>query len=272
MLTISPSPPLAHRRQHGLRAIVEAVDVDPEDRVPIVVADVRPVALRHVDPGIVDQRVDGAVLGRDPLAGGEHRRAVRRRPAAIRARARRSRRPPPAGARRRRPDSTRRQPARASRRAAAAPIPVPAPVIQTSLSARSRITRALVMVGKALALGGEPLDQRGRLPDIAIACRVEAPDLLQHLAKPLALGPEHRAAAIDRVAIAVDIDDVDVRGAQRDALVEDLGALVDQRQHGAVDDLVGADPAALVVLLAPLLLDDPRQPPGRGSASGEPSS
>ena len=47
-----------------------------------------------------------------------------------------------------------------------------------------------------------------------------------------------RAAAVPREAVAREIHDVDVRGAKRDALVEKLRALVDQRVDTALDDFV----------------------------------
>ena len=54
---------------------------------------------------------------------------------------------------------------------------------------------------------------------------------------------EHRATAVSREPVAVGVDDVDVPRAQRQAFVQDLGALVDQRIQRAVEDL-GAEVAA----------------------------
>src|SRR5277367_3921739 len=41
--------------------------------------------------------------------------------------------------------------------------------------------------------------------------------------------------------VAVEIDDVDVRGAQSETLFEDAGAFVDQGVEAAVDDFVGGN-------------------------------
>ena len=50
-------------------------------------------------------------------------------------------------------------------------------------------------------------------------------------ARPDLVGVEHRAAAPDRPAVAVDPDHVDVAGAGGDTLVEDARALVDHRDR-----------------------------------------
>src|SRR5262249_23702929 len=69
------------------------------------------------------------------------------------------------------------------------------------------------------------------------------------------IGPEHRAAAIDRPAITIEPDHVDVAWTCGDALVEDLRALVDHRIHHALEDLLVADVAALLAELLQGLLD-----------------
>ena len=56
---------------------------------------------------------------------------------------------------------------------------------------------------------------------------------------------EHRPAAETRKAVAVDVDDVDVAGAQRDAFLEDLRAFIDQRVNATLEDFLVADLAAL---------------------------
>src|SRR5690606_14454504 len=58
-------------------------------------------------------------------------------------------------------------------------------------------------------------------------------------------GPEHRAAAIDRPAIAIDPHDIDVARALRLAFGQDQRAFVDHRIEGALDDLLIADLALL---------------------------
>src|SRR5207302_8027485 len=51
----------------------------------------------------------------------------------------------------------------------------------------------------------------------------------------------HRPAAIGREAVAGEVDHVDVGGAQRDAFLEDVRALVGERVHAALDDFLIAD-------------------------------
>src|SRR3982751_5859351 len=69
------------------------------------------------------------------------------------------------------------------------------------------------------------------------------------LVEALGIRPEHRAAAIDRPAVAVDPDDVDVGGALRHLFVEDFRALVDHGVKRPLDDLLVGDVAALDALL-----------------------
>ena len=109
-----------------------------------------------------------------------------------------------------------------------------------------------------MALGHQPLDKGRGLPDIAVACLVEALDCLQYLGQPRLVGPEHRPAAIDREAVAIDIGHIDVGGAQRDAFLENLRPLVDQRQNAAIDDLLRIGLVPRFVLLEPFLFDDCR--------------
>src|SRR5262249_13405336 len=76
-------------------------------------------------------------------------------------------------------------------------------------------------------------------------------DVLQ----PDRVGPEHRTAAVDRPAIAIEPDHVDVARTRRDALFEDARPLVDHRVHHALEDLVVADIAALLAELLHGLVD-----------------
>src|SRR6185503_11797225 len=70
------------------------------------------------------------------------------------------------------------------------------------------------------------------------------------------VGPPHRAAAIDRPAVAVDPDHVDVERALGHAFFQDLGALVDHRIEAALEDLLVRDGAAGDAELLRGLLDD----------------
>src|SRR6202011_5137919 len=58
------------------------------------------------------------------------------------------------------------------------------------------------------------------------------------------VGVVHRATSIRREAVSCEVYDVDVGGAQGDALLEDLRSLVDQREDAALDNLLGGDLAA----------------------------
>src|SRR5262249_14071498 len=54
----------------------------------------------------------------------------------------------------------------------------------------------------------------------------------------------HRSAAMDREAVAVDPDHVDIAGPLRDPLPQDARALIDHREQQTFDDLVLAEDAA----------------------------
>ncbi len=60
----------------------------------------------------------------------------------------------------------------------------------------------------------------------------------QHLVQADAVGVVHRPAAEGREAVAVEVDDVDVAGALGNAFLENLRALVDQREDAALDDVL----------------------------------
>src|SRR5580693_10713635 len=55
---------------------------------------------------------------------------------------------------------------------------------------------------------------------------------------------KHRAAAQNREAVAVQVDEVDVGRALCDALLENPGTLVHQRVHQALDDFAIVDVAS----------------------------
>src|SRR5690242_11997620 len=66
----------------------------------------------------------------------------------------------------------------------------------------------------------------------------------------------HRAAAIDRPAIAVHPDDIDVGRPDRLLLVEDLRAFVDHRIDAALEDFLIADLARVLTRLRNEVVDD----------------
>src|SRR4051812_30688375 len=79
---------------------------------------------------------------------------------------------------------------------------------------------------------------------------------IDDLLKTDAVGPEHRSAAVDWPAVAVDPDHVDIRGALRNALFQDLRALVDHRVERPLDDLLVADLPTFDALSAGEILND----------------
>src|SRR2546428_6483 len=115
-------------------------------------------------------------------------------------------------------------------------------------SAGGLLARARLRVQERLACVRQPAQERGRLPDVPV------PALgLQHAGldrlEPHLVRPEHRAAPVDRPAVAVDPDHVDVARADRELLLEDLRSLVHHRVEQALEDLLVRDRAALDRLL-----------------------
>src|SRR5512142_961335 len=90
------------------------------------------------------------------------------------------------------------------------------------------------------SFGSEACEQRCRRPERRIGVGIGCDPL--HAARDVVeaehVGIEHGAAAMERKAVAREIDDVDVRCARRDALLQDARAFVHERQHAALDDLV----------------------------------
>src|SRR2546428_8208751 len=122
-------------------------------------------------------------------------------------------------------------------------------------SAGGLLPGARLRVQDPLAGARQPAQERGRLPDVAV------PVLhLQHAGldrlEPHLVCPEHRAAPVDRPAVAVDPDHVDVARADRELLLEDLRSLVHHRVEQALEDLLVRDRATLDRLLPGDLEDD----------------
>src|SRR5579859_7275331 len=110
-------------------------------------------------------------------------------------------------------------------------------------------------VGELLALGDQLLEQRRGLERLAHG-RLEFLHLGQHLVRADLVAVVHRAAAVDRPAVAVDPDHIDVGGADRLALFEDLRALVDHRIDAAFEDLLVADLARVGARFDDEVVDD----------------
>src|SRR5712691_2900551 len=97
-------------------------------------------------------------------------------------------------------------------------------------------------ITEALALFRQPLEKRRGRPGLAVT-GVEGRHVGVDLLEPDLVGVEHGAAAVAREAVAVEVGDVDVARAKRDALLEDARALVDERPEAAREHLVVADRA-----------------------------
>src|SRR6516165_2627856 len=72
----------------------------------------------------------------------------------------------------------------------------------------------LVEVGELLAFLGELLEQRRGLPPVAVLL-MEFRDAIVDRLQADRIGVPHGSAAVCREAVAVDVDDVDIHGAQR---------------------------------------------------------
>src|ERR1051325_5918375 len=128
----------------------------------------------------------------------------------------------------------------------------PRQLLQSGVRAVETITASSI---EPPAFLGEFDEQRRGLPHRALVSLLELFDRGEHLLQAHGVGIEHRPAAVGREAVAGEVDHVDVGGAQRDAFVEDLRALVDQRVDQALDDLVIRDAPACDVVLLPVLRD-----------------
>src|SRR5439155_26373929 len=97
--------------------------------------------------------------------------------------------------------------------------------------------------------------QRGGFPKISVLVAKLADAIVHFLQSHRARIP-HGSTAVGGETITVDINDVDVHGPQRDALLEDPGAFVDERIYGSLYDLVVADCAPLDARCAGAFLDN----------------
>src|SRR5262245_41464898 len=98
---------------------------------------------------------------------------------------------------------------------------------------------------KRLAFRGETLEQRRRFERGIVGLLGVVRETISNVLQPDLVGVEHRAAAIDRPAITIEPDHVDIARTRRDVLFEDARTLVDHRVHHALEDLVVADDALL---------------------------
>src|SRR5258707_2393362 len=98
---------------------------------------------------------------------------------------------------------------------------------------------------KGLAFGGETLEQRGRFERGIVGLLGVVGETVGDVLETDLVGIEHRAAAIDRPAVTIKPDHVDVARPRCNALFEDARPLIDHRVHHAFEDFVVADDALL---------------------------
>ncbi len=82
------------------------------------------------------------------------------------------------------------------------------------------------------------LQERGGLPEFAVGA-LEFQNAVVDFLQSHGIGVPHGAAAIGRESVAIEVDDVDIDGAQGESFFEDARAFVDQRVDAAIDDFFG---------------------------------
>src|SRR6185503_20127177 len=118
----------------------------------------------------------------------------------------------------------------------------PRQLLQSGVLAVETITASFIEFPAFL---GELHEERRRLPLRALIAFLKGLNTLQNLIESDAIRIEHRPAAVGRKAVAGEVDHVDVRGAQRDAFFEDVGAFVHQGIDQSLHDLLVGDRSRL---------------------------
>src|SRR5580693_5778773 len=93
----------------------------------------------------------------------------------------------------------------------------------------------LVEIGKFLAFFRQSLQKRSWLPKLAVL-PVKFLDAVEDFFQTDCVGVPHWSATIGREAVTVQVDDVNVDGAQSVTFLEDACALIYQRVDAAVDN------------------------------------
>ena len=93
-----------------------------------------------------------------------------------------------------------------------------------------------VEIGESAAILREAGEQRCGRPQIGTVLLFEIFDAIENLAEAHGVGVKHGTAAPRREAVSVQVHDIDVHGAQREAFAQQLRAFVDQREQAAIDD------------------------------------
>ena len=138
--------------------------------------------------------------------------------------------------------------------------------IRNSSRALNRL-RAGIVLAERRALVRQPLEQRRRRPAVA-ELAMERRDAIENLRQTDAVRVEHRPAPKGRKAVAGQVDDVDVGGAQRNAFLEHARAFVDERVDRPLANLVVAQCAGGECRLRRRPLDQGEPLRGREAAFG----
>src|SRR5688500_7446828 len=109
------------------------------------------------------------------------------------------------------------------------------PVISRTPRDRRRPGAAGVERAECGTLARQPFEERSGSPPFAVLA-VEGRHTLVHVGQPHTVHVEHRPPPESREAVPGEVDHVDVGSAQRETLLEDLGAFVHERVDRALDD------------------------------------
>ena len=103
-----------------------------------------------------------------------------------------------------------------------------------------------VKIRKRPAGFGKPPQQWRGQPEIVAMPLAKFLDACQHRLEPYRIGVEHGTSAPGRKPVAVQVDHVDIRGAQRNAFAQHVRAFVYQGENAAIDHLFPVMPPRLV--------------------------
>src|SRR5580704_3222164 len=95
----------------------------------------------------------------------------------------------------------------------------------------------LIEVRELFALFSQALQERSRLPKFAMLL-VKLLDALENFFQANRVGVPHRPAAIGWETVAVEVDDVDIDGAQCESFFKDARTLVHQSVDAAIHDFL----------------------------------
>src|SRR5581483_8690102 len=94
----------------------------------------------------------------------------------------------------------------------------------------------LIETHKRFAFLRQSLQERGWRPQIGAVLALELLDAVQDILQPYGVGVEHGAAAPGRESVSIQVSDVNVDRAYRDAVLQYSRAFIHQRVDAALDD------------------------------------